>query len=373
VLVARLSDGAMRGFVDRPSALLAFPIAWSDDGTEIAVARDDGELLVLAVPPGEGALGALSRVPTDVRDAWTLDVGPRGEVLLSRDHVALHGEAGTLAWLRAAQMDGAPRHGFGLDDSGHLLAGGVLWDPESQLAVRRLAPLDGRAAIDATGHTLAWMEGDELVLDEAGAVRRATIPDDVGALAIEDDALLLASRTTLVVLDRASLAERSRASLALRDDPALLVRSPAGTHVIVGALEDPPVVIALASGLDVTPEEIGSRIVRGPSALAFVDDTHFVGALYFGGVARLYGLDGTARDLPEIPLVRAVTATPLGEIVAVRIDALSLHAADGFAEVASLDTTAAGVQHHAMDVSPDGSRVAWTSRERVEIACIDRE
>jgi hypothetical protein len=105
----------------------------------------------------------------------------------------------------------------------------------------------------------------------------------------------------------------------------------------------------------------------------FVDDTHFVGALYFGGVARLYGLDGSARDLPEIPLARAVTATPLGEIVAARIDALSLHAPSTFLEVASLDAMAGAVQHHAMDVSPDGARVAWTGRERVELTCVDRE
>lgn len=377
VVVVRVSDGATRSFVDRSPTLLAFPLAWSDDGARLVVARDDAELVALSVPPGDAPLAERSRVSTDVRDAWTLDVGPSDSVLLSRDHVALHassgGVLGGVAWLRAAQMDGAPRHGFGLDASGHLLSEGVLWDPDSQLAVRRLAPLDGRAAIDATGRTLAWIEGSELVLEEDGAVRRTPLSLEASAIGIEDDALLLASRTELVVLDRASLAERSRASLALRNDPVLLVRSPARTHVVVGALEDPPTVIALASGADVTPEEVSSRIVRGPSALVFVDDTHFVGALYFGGVARLYGLDGSARDLPEIPLARAVTATPLGEIVAARIDALSLHAPSTFLEVASLDAMAGAVQHHAMDVSPDGARVAWTSRERVELTCIDRE
>jgi sugar lactone lactonase YvrE len=377
VVVVRVADGTSRAFVDRSPSLLAFPLAWSDDGARLVIARDDAELVVLSVPPGDAPLAELSRVSTDVREAWTLDVGPADSVLLSRDHVALHtttgGDLGGVAWLRAAQMDGAPRHGFGLDAAGHLLSEGVLWDPDTQLAVRRLAPLDGRAAVDATGRTLAWIEDGELVLDEDGAARRTPLSLEASSITIEDDALLLASRTELVVLDRASLAERSRASLSLRNDPVLLVRSPARTHVVVGALEDPPTVVELASGRDVTPEEVSSRIVRGPSALAFVDDTHFVGALYFGGVARLYSLDGSVRDLPEIPLARAVTATPLGEIVAARIDALSIHAPGTFLEAASLDVMAGAVQHHAMDVSPEGARVAWTSRERVEITCIDRE
>lgn len=359
---------------------LSFPLAWSTDGL-VHVGLDDGTVLALAAPD-EGSelapVGPSRRLP--IADPYTLSVSADGSVLATRQHAAAVAADGSLRWLRAGSTSRVPMHEMAFDARGNLLADGVLWDLATGLAVRALDPALGRAALDADGRALAWIEEGFVTVEidgELAARFRATVDpegtDEAEAIAIDARSVILASRSRVAVVGRDTGLPFSSDPITARSQIVTLERSPDGLHLLVGTLEDPPQVISLLGGRDDTPEGLTSGVVRSPDAVRFLPDGRIAAALFPTRNLALHSLDGTRTEVPEVPLVRGTALSSDGELVALRLDGVSLHDAASFGELMFLGETGAAPQLNAVAISPDSTRVAWTSRERIEIACIARE
>ncbi len=357
---------------------LAFPMAWAPDGARVHVGLDDGSILELTV--SDTALVLTGSRVSPIDHPYTLAVSGDGSVFTTRQHATAIDADGSRRWLRAGSTDNAARHDVAFDARGNLLADGVLWDVSTGLAVRVLDAARGRAALDVEGRALAWIEGDFVIVEIDGEVVtrfRATVDPDASdraeAIAIDARAVILASRTEVAVLGRSTGLPFSRNPITVRSDIMLLERSPDGLHLLVGTEEDPPQVISLLGGRNDTPEGLTSGVVRGPDAVRFLPDGRIAAALFPTRSLRLSALDGTTTEVPQVPLVRGTALSSRGELVALRLDGLSLHDATSFEELMFLDEGRASPQLNAVAISPDSTRIAWTSRERIEIVCIARE
>lgn len=376
--VARVDGtGAVAALRDRAPRLAIFAAVWSRDGAHIHVARDDGEIVDAAVTTdasGALQLAVAHRVPMPLDDAYELAIDAAGHYFGGSRHAWSIDADGSFRWMSAGQFDGAERYPLGLDGEGAALLEGALWDLSTGLVRRRLGR-PGVTALSRDGRVRAWASSGTVFVESDEAPIQFSAPiDAIGGLAVDDDAVTLASDTRIAVMDR-----RTGAVLALypiapggnRDGQPLVARSPDGRFALVAGYSAIPHLIDLSSGRSVGADALGLGEVVGVSAATFLHD---------GRIARASRRDQPLRivDVAGTGFVEVATSLQPDAVVEVGDARLLVSSSEGLtlldetsfdrSPALSLDPVPAWIT--ALAVSPDTTRALHLADGRATILCL---
>jgi hypothetical protein len=365
VHVARVDGSAVTELRERASEIGPTALAWAPDSSALYVTTG-AEVVRAELAPSPLSVAAESRMAAPLARLRTLAVDGEGHVYAGGEHVTRVDRDGVTSWARAGELTRAIDRRVGFDDAGRLLADGVLWDLETGLAGRILDERTGRVAIGDEGRELAWIEGEELVI-EGESAQRIALPFDPAIVDVEPSAVVIANEAEIAVVDR----ESGEVSARVRHQagpgtPMILDRSPDGRFVVLGARADRMRLVDLATEADAP---LNAAHARGSSAALFTVDGRLAYQWYQYGGLLVRDVDASSERRVELPFF-GVAELPARGLVVAEATGVSLLDAETLDSLGRLERPWV-FGDAAVGASADGTRAAVLTGGRASIICIE--